>query len=298
MSKEKIAESILVQFDKLVAHYKKFNFLFLGALLVESLLLIFFFPFLIKSAFFAITLAALLITLFSFYTLRNYQGAEKEAAFRELNERYIKGVLSIHSNAKTPKEIKQVAAEACLALAERLKGRRASLRGPSFLKVNEEKIGHFLGNEEIRRFQEVLYQRAIDELSGQVRLAPCDIAAHAHLARAFVLISDHHGTAQPEGFNQWRRRAIEEYKILSELAPQEGWILLELAARQQELGQTSAEIETLEKFLHLDPQNVDTLYRLGQLYFKEGQASKGFKIFENLKKIDLIKSDQLIAYYS
>lgn len=288
MHHDKIAEPVLLQFEQLVKSYKTYTFLFLGALFIESVLLIFFFPFLVKSAFFAITLAALLITLFSFYTLRNYQAAEKEEALRELAAKYIKGILSTASGAKTPKEVKQMGAEACLNLAEKV-----SERKPKVLSPLLEKLKFFLGDEEVMQFQEILYRKAIEEFSGQVRLAPCDITAHARLARAFILLAQ---LKKPLA-KEWLKRAIEEYKILSELSPQETWILVELSNAQHELGETAAEIETLEKLTRLDPHNSDNLYKLGRLYFHVGQTSKGFKVFENLKSIDLVKSDQLIAYY-
>lgn len=259
-------KTTLAAFDRLVKGYQKFTLMFLGALFVEAILLLFFFPFLIKSALFAITLAALLITLFSFYTLRNYQKAEKEEAMKELIDRYIKGALSgVH---KTPKEMKQIAAEACLSLAEEV----------------VEPPKKWLFGDEAKQFKELLYKRAVEEFSGQVRLAPCEVTAHARLARTYILL----GTP---------RRAIEEYKILADLAPQETWILLELAACYRALKETALELATLEKIAQLEPYNSAILYQLGQLYFAQGETSKGFKTFEALKTVDLPKSDELMAFY-
>lgn len=300
MPTEKIEGPILAQFDRLVKNYKIFTLAFLGALFTESILLIFFFPFLVKSAFFSITLAALLITLFSFYTLRNYQFAEKEEALKELMQKYLKGILSLTQGQKTPKEVKQISAEACLELAEILGQRKGSLSMdvPSFFKPLSERLIRLLGREDAEQFQEILYNKALEEFSGQVRLSPCDITAHARLAKTFVMMSQLYHAKNLGRFKELRLKAIEEYKILSDLSPHEIWIFLELASNYRQLGEVRSEIETLEKVILLEPQNGEILYQLGQLYFKEGLTSKGFKTFEALKTIDLAKSDQLIAYYN
>lgn len=288
MSVEKMGQSALQQLEHLIKRYRILTLCFFVALVIEIVLLLFFFPLLIKSAFFAITLAALLITLFSFYTLRNYQASEKEEALRELIQKYLKGVHSLSESPKTPAETRQNAADACLALASLFK---EAPQTPSFFR---RKYRDLMGGEEEQKFKELLFRRALEELAGQVRLHPCDVAPHIRLAETYFLMARICRGMERE---KLLKKGVEELKILLELAPGNPQVLEKLAAHYGELGDLLSQTAVLEQKLALEPHHPETLFQLGCLYFSQGHTSKGFKIYETLKIQHPGKSDQLMSYY-
>lgn len=307
MSQEKIIESVLDQLRRLVKSYKLFSIIFIFALTVEIMLLIFFFPFLVKSALFAITLAALLITVFSFYTLRNYQKSEKEEALKSLSQKYIKGILSLYPHVKMPTEMKRLGAQACLELTDVLNEKR-NLPAPLPRWIPEKWAPYFAkvpfisclsdSREELSQFQRILLVQAAEEFAGQIRFNPCSIEAHAALASTYLKIASLAVYFKdPSQEQKAQSKAIEEFKILSDLNPQDLGVLNQLATCYKEMNDIPKEIEILEKIRSLAPYQAENLLRLGQLYFIQSESAKGFRIYEILKSVDLTKSDHLMASY-
>lgn len=299
MVEEKIALPIIAQYHRLIKNYRLTQLLFILALCTEGLLLIFFFPLLFKSAFFAITLAAFLVTLFSFITLRNYQNSEKEAAFKDLAHKYIRGLHSL-SNSTSLAAQKNLAAEGCLELSE------SELLIPAirFLWIPEKIKNLFLRllplqqDKQLKDFKIVLIKQAMEELSGLIRISPCQIAPHASLVKVTRLLGSVYAEAgYKNAFISTVKRAAEELKILADLSPQESSIFLELALCYQDLGEKELELNSLEQGRAVEPDNKEILFRLGQLYFLQNEAAKGFKIYELLKSHDAAKSDLLMSYY-
>lgn len=298
MTYEKITEPILEQLHRLIKNYRLITLLFVGALLLETFLLILFFSFLVKSALFSLTLAALLITFFSFYTLRNTQAIEKESAMRELIQKYLKGTQTLSQGIKTPSDLKQWLGEACLYLASQTQAEKAKRNAPPHWLAKPftllwEASQRALIDENLQLFQELALQKAIECFSEQIRLAPCLPAAHFNLALAWIELAN----GSKKYFIEGQKKGVEEYLILKGLEPKSPEILNHLAAGWRALGQTEEEIATLEELRELIPEDPDTLLRLGILYFEKRETVKGFKLFEAIKSIDLAKSDELMAYY-
>lgn len=57
------------------------------------------------------------------------------------------------------------------------------------------------------------------------------------------------------------------------------------------------EIKEYETILHLCPDDKETLFKLGKLYFQQGLNAKGLQIYEALKKSHYKKAEGLIAFY-
>ena len=70
-----------------------------------------------------------------------------------------------------------------------------------------------------------------------------------------------------------------------------------LAAIYHDLEKTEQEILEYETLLKLTVENKEVLLRLGSLYFKQGQCAQGLRIYEELKKEDPAKAEELISYY-
>ncbi len=101
-----------------------------------------------------------------------------------------------------------------------------------------------------------------------------------------------------ERFRFTAERAIEEFKILNDYAPDDPWVHVQLAYSYRDLGMPQEEIREYEIVLGLCPDDYDTLYRLGVLYFEQGYNANGLEVYETLKKNNLKKAEQLISHYS
>ena len=92
-------------------------------------------------------------------------------------------------------------------------------------------------------------------------------------------------------------RAIEEFKILNDYAPEDPWIHAQLAYSYHDLQMPQEEIREYETVLRLKPDDMDTLFRLGVLYFQQGMNAKGLQAYEELKRFHYKKAEALIGYY-
>ena len=57
------------------------------------------------------------------------------------------------------------------------------------------------------------------------------------------------------------------------------------------------EIKEYETILKLCPNDKETLYKLGKLYFEQGLNAKGLQVYEILKNSNYIKAESLIHFY-
>jgi hypothetical protein len=53
----------------------------------------------------------------------------------------------------------------------------------------------------------------------------------------------------------------------------------------------------METLLTLRPQDKEILYQLGILYFNQGMNAKGLQTYEELKKANFKKAEDLISSY-
>ncbi len=98
-------------------------------------------------------------------------------------------------------------------------------------------------------------------------------------------------------FRLTAEKAIEEFKILSDYAPHDPWVHAQLAYSYRDLQMPKEEIKEYEAILQLCPDDKETLFKLGKLYFEQGQNAKGLKIYETLKFSHYKKAESLIHFY-
>lgn len=65
----------------------------------------------------------------------------------------------------------------------------------------------------------------------------------------------------------------------------------------RDLGMPEEETLEIETLLKLRPQDKEILYRLGALYFSQGLNAKGLRTYEELKKANFRKAEDLIGSY-
>lgn len=309
---------VLQQFDALVKKRVRFNLIFAALGAIQSILLIFFFPFLFQSALFAVTLAGLVLTIFAYFIMRQYFDTVSYEKMEGLADKFLKGCETFNSGSGFDHSN---IAQACAKLADKLHNREYRYYSlPNFLKTFSplaEKLSCWLHWQDIHQMKEILLLKAIHEHIQWVKKSPTSLEAHAALANSYVMLSglyedprnvegfdeerwvpeEAYSKNQSEKFKKASERAIEEFKIMSGFAPHDPWVHTQLALSYKDLKRPADVIKAYETVRALRPNDTDVLYKLGILYFEQGENALGLKIYEEIKKSDMHRSEKLIEHY-
>ncbi len=115
--------STLIQFERTIKSYVRFSFLFFTLLFAEVFLFILFFPFLIQSSIIAISLAVIVLTVFTYLILRLYFYTQKNEQLVELRDRFLQSCKkTLKYNERQP-QYHMALAGACSKLAATLQGK-------------------------------------------------------------------------------------------------------------------------------------------------------------------------------
>lgn len=320
-----ISESIKVaaakfvpQFDHIIRNYIIFNVLFLTIGFAECILLLFFFTFLVQSAILALSLAIVFLTFSSYFILRLYLQARKAEHLGALEEEYLQTCKRLLHYQEDDPNANMALANACTKLADGLDGRDYRLYYlPSWLQAFDpyiKKFSSWCHWNDVHKIQESLLLRAVGETIKFVKSEPTNLDAHAVLANAYVVLSSQYATLQRNPHRQWllnatneenlkkkfretAERAIEEFKILNDFAPNDPWVHAQLAYSYRDLNMPFEEIRAYEALLAINPEDMATLFKLGVLYFQQGLNAQGLRVYGQLKRSEPKKASDLIAYY-
>jgi tetratricopeptide (TPR) repeat protein len=155
-------------------------------------------------------------------------------------------------------------------IQEALKNYKAAIQADPESTVLPEELSEFY-------IQFNLLREARQEADEALRKNPNNLAAHRLLARIYL---------RELGENQGRRldpnvlaRAVEEYEIVTQLAPKdvESWIMLGRLqrARQNQMGAERA----FEKALEVQPDNEDALVGLAAVYLDRNDSEGAAELF-------------------
>ena len=317
----KIINHILPQFDRLAKSYVLFNLTYLSLGIVEGVLFALFFTSLAQSSFLAFSLAVIFLTVFSYFVLRLYLQTQKTEKLIELQEKFLKSCkILINYNEEAP-EHHLILANACAKFATQLGGREYKYYNmPRWLDVltsTVERWSFWWHWQDVLKMRELLFLSAADEHIKLVKAEPTSLEVHVALANVYVMLtglylefrdaekdsgeqwtlSERHSKMIEEKYRNMAEKAIEEFKILSDYAPEDPWVHMQLAYSYHDLGMPQEEIKEYETILQFCPSDNDTLFKLGVLYFQQGYNSKGLKVYEALKRRDGSKAEQLIEFY-
>lgn len=165
--------------------------------------------------------------------------------------------------------------------------------------------------------RELLLQTCVKEYIKLVKCEPTTLETHAALANAYVMLSGLYiDPRKMEGYDEERwippdkyseqfeakfrttaQKAIEEFKILCEYAPDDPWIHSQLAYSYHDLKMPLEEIQEYEMIQRLCPDDLDNLFTLGTLYFQQGMNAQGLRIYEELRRSHYKHSENLIKHY-
>lgn len=300
------------------------SLLLFGCLLLmaaELGVFIYFFLFSGKTIVPAFCLACFFLTLFVCLVARLYILSRKPDFFENLASGYLRNAQSLFKGKQNVVEEQTHLASSATKLAIDLQNQEYTLLSSmlNFLPQHDfiRKFSCFCFWKDYFLFRECLLQKSIDAYIKVVQSIPVDLGAHVSLADAYVALSGlyadprkypefdtnywvppgRYGEEVQEKFFITAQRAIEEFKILNEYAPGNAWVHAQLAYSYHDLQMPLEEIQEYEMILKLKPADVETMTKLGILYFQQGMNAKGLRIYEELKKRDYKKSRKLIKFY-
>lgn len=299
----------LKKFRKASSSFVNFNIIFSALIAAEVTLFVFFLPFLSRSAFLAFALGGLFLTCFSYIVLLFYHQAKKPEQFSEIKEDFLRSCRQLLPLPPGVAQHHLSIAEVATKFSHYLQDYELNFyKIPSplqFLAPTIERFSSYCYREDVFKMKQLLLEAAVDEHLKQIRSTPTDLEVHASLATSYVYLSRLYressskkiSDSSPEKFTIYSRLAIEEFKILSQYAPNDPWIHDQLAQGYKDLGMPEEEIKEVEILFKLRPQDKEILFRLGLLYFEQGSNAKGLQIYEELKKANYKKAEDLISSY-
>jgi hypothetical protein len=309
------------QLERVIKSYFFLNLFFLFLFVSEITSLFFFFTFFYQAFILAFALAFIFLTFFSYFILRLYFQAKKPEQFFDLCDRYIKYYRETLNFQEDIPDHHLALANACSKFATSLHGKEYSIYLPPLL-LNLfsgllKKLSHWWHWEDLYKMRELLLNASVEEYIKLVKCEPTSFEAHAALANAYVLLSNlyresYKQNSDDEGswdssielnrelhtkFRATSERAVEEFKILSDYAPDDPWVHAQLAYSYHDLEIPEEELKEYEILLKLRPEDKDVLFKLGMLYFQQGLNAKGLQIYEELKSANYKKAENLIKFY-
>lgn len=315
-----LEEKFFRSFDKKIRSVVCLNLLFCLALLVEVFFILFFFFFLIKTALLAIAIGSVIFTLFVYGMIKQFLDMTKLAHFESLcKELFIALENSVLNENEMEKHV--TIAKVFCRYADRFYQREYSYyplpKLLNFLSPLNEKLSSVMHWRDVHKIRELLLQAAVAEHLKLVRKEPANPDAHALLANAYVMLSGLYldprkllsedaerwipagklNAAFSEKFKMAAQKAVEEFKILQEYAPCDPWVFSQLAYSYRDLQMPNEEKMAYEAILELCPQDYETRFKLGALYFQHGENAKGLKAYEELKKAHYHRADELLVNY-
>lgn len=309
--------SFLSSFKSISRGYLLFHTFFFCLAIGELFALIFFFPFFTHSSILAFTVAALFLTLFSYFILLFYFQEKKPLQLQQLQENFLSGCQNLLPFEKSVSSYHLFLVQAVYRLFFYLRSEEELILPiPSNLKTLAsftKKAGRWAQAQDRRVMGELLLRSIISELVEWIKTEPTDLEAHTQLAQAYVtlasLYSDSFSTGEAEEssqapaegfsdkFEKALLKAVEEFKIVASFASQTPWAHAQLAALYHKLDKPAEEIAEYETILSLVSQDNEVLFRLGTLYFSTGQNAKGLAIYKTLLQESDPRAAELITRY-
>lgn len=288
-------------FKKILRKYAIFHSSFFLLFTCEVLFLMFLSFFYELSYFIPITIAGIFLTLFSYFVLLYYFQIRKSQQFIGIKNSFLQMYInSCHLHSDQPGYHLAIATgveklATCLFHNQYISKKTDSLQNRQKLV---QKYLSFLLKRDIISMQKLLLFESIKEHIALIKEEPTDLEAHASLVLTYLSLAKIHKSVEKNiAFTSSIESAIEELKILLIYSPKDPWVHAQLAACYHNLNKKDDEIAQYEHILSLRPNDQEVMYRLGILYFQQGQNAKGFKIYEQLKNLGCVKHESLLQYY-
>lgn len=307
------------QFKSVIRSYLLFHFAFAIFFLLQFFVFSYLLTHAPSSLSLAISLAVFLLSIFSYVILIQYFQGKKLGQFSEIQKQFFS-----HLKRKMPENTSLLdyhlnIANAAFQLTTYLHQKETYILSLPPFRFSEKlmiKIGFLFNWRDMQRMQEMLMNVAIKEHVRLIKMEPTNLAVHTSLANAFIALSKVYRIPQEDLFSESylmnkifsndlmrkrfslaTNRAIEELKVLDDLAPNDPWIHAQLATCYHHLEMVNEEIREYETLLQLRPNDKAILFRLGVLYFEVGKMANGLRIYEKLSTLDAKEAEELISHY-
>ncbi len=301
--------AVLKKFRKISRSFIHFNILFLFLFLSEIVVFASLFPVVNYSMLFALSLSVLFVTCFTYLVLLFYFQTRKPEQLIAIREDFLASCKRLLSIPEGMSQHHLSIAEALSRLSSYLEDfEKDFYKTPSFLQLCAPWISRFSAYcyaEDVFKMKQMLLSAAVYEHIKQIRVTPTDLEVHASLGGTYVALAKLYKDFIPKGqkaileekSNAYSKLAIEEFKILSHYASDDPWVHEQMAMGYRDLNLPIEEIKETEILLKLRPQDKEILFRLGFLYFSQGLNAKGLQSYEELKKTNFKKAEDLISSY-
>jgi len=291
----------LKQFKKTIRSYIFFHLFFFGLLTAEVISFFFFLTLLFQTSLIAFSLAAILLTGFTYLILLFYFQTKKPEQFLELRNFFM-----LLCKKSLPNNLIRSDYHLSLANAAYRFGIHLSKEEQKFYPLPQKivflnniarKITHFYHKSDVKKMKEMLFLVSIREHIQLIKKLPTSLEAHASLANTYVALSYLYKGQNREKFYTATEKAIQEFKIIDYYSPKDPWVHAQLASCYHDLNKHKEEIQEYEMILELCPQDKQIIFRLGILYFQQGENGKGLQSYEKLKAMEFSRAEELIDFY-
>ena len=308
-------------FKSCIRFYGLFHVSFISFLGLQLLSFLLFFSYFSKSLTAACGLALFFLTLFSYFVLLFFFQAKKPQQLLTIRSRFCETCQSLLAIPKEDPESLLTVSRALEEFAFFLGKKEPSFYASSFtikaLVPLALKFTIWLHWKNFHQMKELFLTQSIETIISLIKRAPTNLELHAALAESYTKLSklyihpqkiqedtlpwispEYSSSFMNEQFLLYSGKAIEEFKILEDLAPKDPWVLVHLAEIYRLQEKAEEEIRHCEELLKLTPDNGDLLFQLGVLYFREGYSAKGLKMYELLQNDSSEKAGKLIQHYN
>ncbi len=300
-------EQVLKQFKTVTRSYTLFHIVFFSLGLLELVSFILFFSFFTKSSLVAFALAAILLTVFSYFVLLFYYQGKKPEQLFELRKQFM----------SMPRDPGSTISSTLQLIDQLDKLEYSYYRLPKYFKTLSpllQKFSCFSHWKDVHQMKELLLLSVIDQYIEIVKEKPLDLQSHSSLGDTFIELSklytdpgefrptlwtssEYQSPEMKEKFIKAAEKALTEFQIVKHFAPHNAWVHAKLASIYKNLGRKKEEINEYEEILQLSPSDKEVLLRLGILYFQEAHTAKALEIYEQLKESDELAAKELISHY-
>lgn len=323
---QSMCDIVLSQFDREVQRVWRVQLLFFILLFFEFAVAGIFLSLWGPTLSFALMLSAIFLTSFASFITIIYLNTARTHRLIELRDRFLLSCRQYLGYQEGNKSHHLTLTEMISKLAVEMSDREYEYFSKfclmEWMRPSIEVVSAWRHWKDVHDFRRMLLESAIDESLSLVRCDPLNIEVHANLANTYVLMASlfcdptHSETwsfeeqrqdrwippsrkqpAMEKAFRDFSSRAVEEFQIISDFAPDDPWVHAQLAYSYHDLKMYQEEIQAYEALLELCPEDHDARFRLGLLYFQQGSNAKGLEMYSLLKEAGFPKADMLISFY-
>ena len=266
-----------------------------------------------NSSLLACLLASLVLSTFTYFILHFYLQTRKNDKLHLICSDFVQE----HQASSYKEEANLFLANAVYRFAASLEEKEYTvLSSPlplASLRRAMKKANFFLMWKDIITLRELLLLVSVRQHVDLIKERPTDLETHASLANTYVAIARLYlAPTSPdltwthrfydkeplkERFTKATEKALQEFEIIDNYAPDDPWVHAQLALCYHDLHMYAEEIKAYETILTLCPDDKEVMYRLGVLYFRQGVNAKGLRIYEELLRLGYSRVEQLLSYY-